>query len=256
MIPVVIRNVKIGEGIPKICVPIVGVTTEEIISQAKTISTLPTDVVEWRVDWYEDVFSIEKVKQVLFKLREELGTIPLLFTFRTAEEGGKQHIDDATYLLLNKMIVDTRCADLIDVEIFSKGLVAKDIIDYAHQNDIKVIASNHDFEKTPERVEIIARLERMQELGADILKIAVMPNCEEDVHTLLVATKEMAVQSKRPLVTMSMSEIGMKSRISGEEYGSAMTFGTAGRTSAPGQIPVEELKEILEGFHQSWIKKG
>ena len=32
---VVVRNVKIGEGVPKICVPIVGVTKEEIIQEAK-----------------------------------------------------------------------------------------------------------------------------------------------------------------------------------------------------------------------------
>ena len=36
MNPVIVRNVKIGEGVPKICVPIVGVTKEEIINEAKT----------------------------------------------------------------------------------------------------------------------------------------------------------------------------------------------------------------------------
>ena len=35
MNPVVVRNVKIGEGIPKICVPIVGITREEILESGK-----------------------------------------------------------------------------------------------------------------------------------------------------------------------------------------------------------------------------
>lgn len=256
MVPVIVRNVKIGEGIPKICVPIVGKTAEEIFETAEVIKSLPADIVEWRADWFEDVFKSEKVEMVLSELRNILEEMPILFTFRTADEGGEQKIDDATYLALNKSVVDAKYADLIDVEIYSKETIASELIDYAHQNEIKVIASNHDFQKTPEQAEIIARLEKMQELGADILKIAVMPNCEQDVHTLLAATEEMTKKAERPLVTMSMSEIGMISRTSGEAYGSAMTFGAAGKTSAPGQIPVEELKEILEGFHQSRIKKG
>ena len=63
-----VRNIKIGEGIPKICVPIVGVTKEDIINEAKTFENIPVDVVEWRVDWFENVFDIEKVKDVLLFL--------------------------------------------------------------------------------------------------------------------------------------------------------------------------------------------
>ena len=69
MNPVVVRNVKIGEGIPKICVPIVGVTKEEIIQEAKSFETIPVDVAEWRADWFEDVFDMEKVREVLMELR-------------------------------------------------------------------------------------------------------------------------------------------------------------------------------------------
>ena len=56
MIPIVVRNVKIGEGIPKICVPIVGKTEEEIFEEAEVITSLPADMVEWRADWFDDVF--------------------------------------------------------------------------------------------------------------------------------------------------------------------------------------------------------
>ena len=60
-----VRNIKIGEGIPKICVPIVGVTKEDIINEAKTFENIPVDVVEWRVDWFEGVFDFAKVEDVL-----------------------------------------------------------------------------------------------------------------------------------------------------------------------------------------------
>ena len=50
-----VRDIEIGAGVPKICVPIVGVTKEDIIAEAKTFDSIPVDVVEWRVDWFEAV---------------------------------------------------------------------------------------------------------------------------------------------------------------------------------------------------------
>ena len=73
MNPVIVRNVKIGEGVPKICVPIVGVTKEEIINEAKTFENIPVDVVEWRVDWFEHVFEFEKVEEVLKRAERSFG---------------------------------------------------------------------------------------------------------------------------------------------------------------------------------------
>ena len=43
-----VKNTVIGEGRPKICVPIVGKTKTDILEEAKKITTLPVDVVEWR----------------------------------------------------------------------------------------------------------------------------------------------------------------------------------------------------------------
>ena len=251
MNPVIVRNVKIGEGIPKICVPIVGKTMEEIIEEAKSFDEIPMDIVEWRADWYEDVFDFDKVKQILAKLRVVLGETPILFTFRTANEGGEKSIEDNVYLALNKIVAESGNADLVDVEIFMEKDMVKNIIEYAHQNNVKVIASNHDFYKTPDQKEIVARLKMMQDMGADILKIAVMPQSKKDVLTLLAATEEMADCAKQPLVTMSMSGQGVISRLSGEVFGSAMTFGAAKKASAPGQIPVQELKKILDILHHS-----
>ena len=37
MKPVIVRNIRIGEGIPKICVPIVGRNREEILQKGKFI---------------------------------------------------------------------------------------------------------------------------------------------------------------------------------------------------------------------------
>ncbi len=252
MNPVEVRNVKIGEGIPKICVPIVGVTKEEIIREAKKMEAVPADVVEWRADWFADVFDLEKVKDVLTGLRYTLKEIPLLFTFRTSKEGGEKTIDDRTYAMLNKEAIKTGNVDLVDVEAFTGDAVVKEIIESAHACGVKVVASNHDFAKTPDREEIVSRLCKMQKLGADISKIAVMPQKKEDVLTLLAATEEMSrCYADRPIITMSMAGTGVISRLCGEIFGSALTFGSAGKASAPGQMGVEDLHTILHLLHRS-----
>ncbi len=89
----------------------------------------------------------------------------------------------------------------------------------------------------------------MQELGADIAKIAVMPESTQDVEVLMDATATFTKYASVPAIAMSMGELGLASRTTGERFGSAVTFGTAGKASAPGQLPATELKEILETVH-------
>ena len=252
MNPIMIRGVAIGEGIPKICVPIVGKTREEIVKAAEEIRTLPVDVVEWRADWYEEIFEADVVLDILQELRRILGELPLLFTFRTKKEGGEKEIDEKNYRTLNQLAAESGLADLIDVEVFSGDEVVNDLVRTAHENEVKVIGSNHDFEKTPSKEEIIRRLQKMQELDVDLPKIAVMPRKKEDVLTLLAATEEMNRKyADRPIITMSMAGDGVISRLCGEVFGSALTFGAAGQASAPGQIGVKELRQILTILHES-----
>lgn len=252
MNPICIRNLVLGEGRPKICVPIVGKTRMDILAEASSFSAMPVDIVEWRADWYADVSSVEKVIETAKRLRDTLGNIPLLFTFRTANEGGEKAIAPEAYKALNLAVIKSGFADLVDVEVFLGDSLVTEIIQAAHSFGVKVIASNHDFNKTPDKDEIIRRLIKMQDLGADIPKIAVMPNSREDVLTLLAATLEMTEQyADRPVITMSMAGTGVISRLSGETFGSALTFGAASKASAPGQISVEKLHQILNIIHES-----
>ncbi|MEG0773546.1 type I 3-dehydroquinate dehydratase [Clostridium sp.] len=247
-----VKNITIGQGMPKICVPIVEVTKKEIIEEALSLSNIHVDIVEWRSDEFEHVEDIEKVKEVLNELIPALNNIPLLFTFRTSSEGGEKVMDTKAYVELNKAVIETGLIDLIDVEAFTGDEIVKDIIERAHEAGVKVIASNHDFHNTPPKEEIIYRLRKMQDLGADILKIAVMPKSKLDVLELLEATVIMSEKyCDRPIITMSMSKVGVVSRLAGEVFGSALTFGAVKKTSAPGQIGVEQLYEVLQLMHDS-----
>lgn len=247
-----VRDVEIGTGIPKILVPIVGVTKEDILAEAKTFDSIPVDVVEWRVDWFENVFDFDKVEEVLKGLREVLGNTPILMTFRTSKEGGEKAIEPEAYAELNLKAARSGYVDLIDVELFTGDDIVRKIIDGAHEAGVKVIASNHNFTMTPAKSDIIYRLRKMQDMGADIPKIAVMPQNRRDVLTLLEATQEMADNyADRPLITMSMGGTGVISRLCGEVFGSAMTFGAASKASAPGQMNVNDLKTVLTLLHNA-----
>lgn len=247
-----VRNIEIGTGAPKIIVPIVGVTKEEILSAARSFDAIPIDVVEWRVDWFEGVFDFARVEDVLKELRDILGDTPLLMTFRTSKEGGEKDIDAEAYKELNIKAAKTGYVDFVDVEIFTEDKIVSEIIDAVHAAGVKVIASNHDFDKTPAKSDIIYRLRKMQDMGADIPKIAVMPQSKKDVLTLLAATEEMtSCYADRPIITMSMAGTGVISRLCGEVFGSSMTFGAAGKASAPGQMGVEDLNTVLALLHDA-----
>jgi 3-dehydroquinate dehydratase-1 len=228
----------------------VGITKEAILEEARAITKLPADVVEWRIDWFENVFDFDALEAVMKELREVLGDLPILMTFRTSKEGGEKAVADDVYADINIRAAGTGYIDMVDVEVFTGDEVVRKIIDGAHAAGVKVVASNHDFHKTPDKDDIVGRLCKMQELGADIPKIAVMPQNKKDVLTLLAATEEMANEhADRPIITMSMAGTGVISRLAGEVFGSALTFGAAAKASAPGQMGVEDLKQILTLLH-------
>lgn len=246
-----IRNLEIGKGKPKLVVPIIGRTKEEIINEASKLKSKLFDMVEWRVDYFEYAFEVEEIEDVLIQLRKILSDIPILFTFRTDKEGGERQIDIETYELINKYVLDKKLIDIIDLELFMGNKVINKIVKVAHNNNVKVLISNHDFEKTPVCEDIILRFKTMDDLDADILKIAVMPNNKLDVLELMKAATMIQDNTDKPIVSISMSQLGMVSRFCGEIFGSSLTFGSIGKLSAPGQINVEDLNNLMEIIHKN-----
>ena len=244
-----IRNLKLGEGLPKICIPLTDSNLESLKRSVETLQTVPCDLVEWRADFYKN-FQDETVRNEALKLlRERIGDIPLLFTIRTSLEGGQAVIKTEEYEAINYSVMQTGLADLVDVELSRGDDVMTTLVASAHESDMFVVGSCHDFDKTPSKDVIVKTLCRMQELGADLAKYAVMPQCEQDVLTLLDATVTMKqAHTDTPVITMSMGRLGALSRVCGTFSGSAVTFGTAGHASAPGQLPADLLKNILESL--------
>lgn len=248
---VTVRGLRIGEGTPKIIVPIVARTREEIFAQAARLIGLPLHMAEWRADAYADAADTAAVLDVLKQLRSMVSGLPLLFTYRTRAEGGEGGGAIAKYMALNRAVAKSGNADVIDVELRIGDDAVKDILRTMHTAGALAVVSSHDFNGTPPQAEIVTRFCRMQELGADIPKIAVTPTCPQDVCTLLAASAEMAQNyADRPFIAISMGADGAVSRIAGEVFGSALTFGAAKMLSAPGQLPVAQLASMLSALHR------
>lgn len=238
---------------PYICTPLIGKDRKEILKELEMILPKQPDLIEWRADFYEE---IEKIDSVLLtaKAITEVTELPVLFTIRSDKEGGEQ------ISLTEKSVVNLLCeicqnsdVDLIDFEVSNEQEHIQTLRKIATENGKKLILSYHNFEFTPDNTEIMKRLIMAEVYGADFAKVAVMPKNQEDVLRLLALTKEMDNRMRIPLITMSMGGLGGLSRVNGWIYGSVMTFGVGGKSSAPGQIPIEKLKQLIELSQETLI---
>ncbi|MBJ8417861.1 type I 3-dehydroquinate dehydratase [Acinetobacter courvalinii] len=231
----------------KTIVPITAKTREQAIAQAKVIAAnADADLAEFRIDLLNFASDRKQVIALGHELKQILGTKPLIATIRTHNEGGQLTISDADYGKTYQAYLQQPFMDMLDVEMFRDQQIVKDTVRMAHAKKVLIVMSNHDFQKTPPESEIIKRLLQQDELGADILKIAVMPQNKQDVFTLMNATLKVSQQSKKPLLTMSMGKLGAISRIATANMGGSFSFGMIGEASAPGQIDVTQLKQFLK----------
>lgn len=250
--PLQVGALRIGEGRPKTIVPITAAQADLALQQAAAIAASPaTDLAEWRIDYLDSATDGAALVALGKRIEQALGGKPMIVTFRTKAEGGARAISDADYGALNQALLQGGFAQLLDVEMFRDRQVVAGLVKAAHAAGVKVVMSSHDFRATPPREEIVSRLLQQEAMGADVLKIAVMPRDAGDVLTLLDATWQVRQRSDRPLLTMSMGGTGVVSRLAGETFGQAMTFGMIGTPSAPGQVEVEPLRSVLDVIHAS-----
>ena len=275
------RQKKSGDDMEKVkvCVPITGQSRTEIEQQARAIATTDADVVEWRFDLATDLYhpfmqpkanadardaadddgtavgigetsgdiSQQNIHAMITQLQALLPGKELLFTIRTKCQGGSFPNDAVAYRTYCASALTSGGIDYLDLEDTTPVEDSHALIALAHEMGVQVIGSYHDFVKTPAVEEIIEKLSALRAMGVDILKTAYMPRQTSDVAALLMATARFREEDleKHPLITMSMGEIGQISRLVGGAFGSMLTFATVGECSAPGQMPIEEVRAAL-----------
>ena len=251
------KDVVLGEGRAKVIVPITGRTAKELQAQASDLGSYDLDVVEWRVDFFDDVLDTDAVLAVAEQIVVALGGRPLVFTFRTVGEGGAKPIEPEAYVALNTALIESGLIDAIDVQHGFDRAGCDTVIASAKAHGVAVVGSFHDFCATPPADVIVSHLVAMQERGCDIAKAAFMPVNPGDVLALLNATWTMTNEHpSTPVLTMSMAGMGLITRMAAQVVGSCATFATVGLPSAPGQVPVEQLQPILDLLDENLAAAG
>lgn len=241
---ITIKNRLIGGPLPLICLPLMASDQAALLEQAQAIASLGPDLVEWRVDAINTLSSEASVKETLSALYARTRTWPLLFTCRAPQEGGMQTMAPEARLSLYHMAIASGQVDLIDVELSSGTDMIRELRDMCRSAGVKLVLSYHNFNGTPDSDALLKTLQDAEQSGADIAKIAVMPNNGQDVLTLFNVTwAARRSHLKIPLIAIAMGDAGMITRIAGGLFGSDITFASGAAATAPGQLPIEDLRQ-------------
>ena len=241
---VTIRGRILGGPVPLICLPLVADDQISLIRQAEEVRAFNPDVIEWRADKFDAVRDTRAVLQALTALRKAVDDIPLIFTCRVIHEGGYQDISLDDRLRIDQAAIDSGLIELIDTEISNGAAMIEGVIKACRKTSVRAILSYHNFQETPAENFILERLSEAQRRGGDVAKVAVMPKNYQDVLTLLGATyKARTEMLDSPMITMSMGSEGTITRIAGGLFGSDLTFAIGKASSAPGQIPIRDLRK-------------
>lgn len=208
------------------------------------------DIVELRIDQWEN-FVIKNVDTVIQQLRGLNLDFKILVTYRTSNQGGKGNVEETTYIDILKLLIEYAQFELLDIEW--SGAINTDqyaqLITDAQEKNLNVVLSHHNFEETPSLEEIKFIYYKMQKLAPQYLKLAVMPNNKEDVLHLLEAMSVTSDNTPYKVIGISMSHLGLVSRVAQGVFGGSISYGCLGEPQAPGQIHVKALKQQLE-FYQ------
>ncbi|SFI78674.1 type I 3-dehydroquinate dehydratase [Thermoflavimicrobium dichotomicum] len=249
---VLVRGKVIGGNQPLICTPLVGSDVDQIMAELEKIRRKEPDIIEWRADFFSDLDDSQKVIETASKIRELVGQIPILFTIRSQKEGGQPiALEEKDKIRLISDVCKSNQVDLIDYEMDNEPENIHVLRQVSREYGVSLILSYHNFYSTPDDSSLVEKLLQAESYGADIAKIAVMPTSQEDVLVLLKATQEAQKRLKIPMVTMSMGRLGAITRMFGWVFGSNITFAIGEKSSAPGQIPIEDLRSVIQTIQKS-----
>lgn len=246
-----VRGEALAQGrSPLICTPIVGRSAEHILQECTLLVAKAPDVIEWRIDFFEQIGDTQAVLELGRELRTLTQRTPIIFTRRSTLEGGTPiPLDEAGVIALYEAVCAAGLADFVDYELVNPDANAQRIRAFTRAHGVGLILSYHNFSLTPPAGELFAKFGEAARRGADVAKVAVMPRSRSDVLELLQATDRADRELDIPLISMSMGGLGAITRMIGGEFGSVLTFAVGSQASAPGQIPIEALRTVLDVIH-------
>lgn len=230
---------------------VVAVILEKPLEASRKAAEMGADLLEIRLDLL-GIRNLETAAETIQKVKSETG-LPVILTNRSVTEGGKWEgkEDDRIKLLTNLLSTNLLSLkdgpDAVDIEL-SAGREERDqVIKVARAYGKTVIISSHNFSKTPAFQEMKTILEEAFLAGADIAKLAVMPQSRRDVLDLLRVALD-AREAGNAVCTIAMGKLGKHTRVIAPFYGSVLTYSAVDNevSAAPGQFKVDEVKKIME----------
>ena len=241
-------RVTLGEGMPRICVPVMGRDMRAIRASAASAALCGADIVELRIDSLCPMPTPQQALCAIAAVREGAGETPILFTLRTSRDGGEGGRDAAAYEALLCEVARSGAVEGIDCELSVGEAAFARIACAAHAAGVTLVGSSHAF-TVPQDFAIAAHwLARQAALGADVVKAAVM--VRDRVQALEAALIMARAQREigKPMIAIAMGPAGVLTRAACACVGSCLTFGTAGQASAPGQMDARALRGVLEAI--------
>ncbi len=213
----------LGSGrFPAICTPLVGRTREQLLAEAVTVADKNPDLIEWRVDFFNGIVDTAEVVQLAAAIKQMAGGLPLLFTRRSSREGGEKiALTEDQVVDLYRAVCEGGQVDFVDFEMGNDAVHVRHVRELSRASRVQLVLSFHDFAGTPSVEFLNQRYAQAQALGADVAKVAVMPQAMDDVLTLLAATLQSSRKLDIPLIGMSMGGPGAITRLCGFAFGSA-----------------------------------
>lgn len=164
---------------------------------------------------------------------------PVLLTVRHESEGGCRSMPEEERIALACKLLPLATA--LDWET-AQLAHAQELVAAAKKAGVTIIASNHDFEKTPDLATLQQRETQARALGADVVKFAFRLHSAED----MMVGVELLRQATGPLAVMGMGPLGAVSRLLYVQHGSCLIYGYLGNTpTAPGQWSAALCKTAL-----------
>ncbi len=222
----------------RICVVVGKKTLHESLAAALAVAG-QADVIEIRLDLMQGAAVTPFIENI---------TTPLLFTNRAKWEGGGFTGEESARLtLLNEAV--TAGATYVDLEILAPQDSWTPLRRAANKSGTQLIASWHNFEKTPPQHELLEKMQMMKQRGADIGKIVTMANDPSDALCVLNLQKH-AREMNFPFIAFCMGEAGVMSRVATVALDGYMTYCALdeGEAVAPGQVSLAVMLDIYSSL--------
>lgn len=232
-----------GGGNFSICAIIRGQNIEEINEEIDTILDQGPDMIEWRSDYY-NFSDVNSKCEIINLFNDKIPDLPIMYTpyFEDIKKEERELHIQGLLDFINKTKVD-----MINLNFFDIDDIASHLIDEINNKDMYAILTKRYLNNTPSIDEMMGVLLKMKYLGADVVQLVTKPKDYNDVLSLFRVTNEFNNQENTlPLITTSLTNIGLISRIVGFPFGSTLAYAYTNAPTIDGQIKIKELKEIYK----------